>query len=154
MPKYSKEFKKEVADYYKNNSLYSTAKVYNVSKTAIYKWARQAESGNFMRKKSKIYTVDEKLKMIDYYKRNGIKSTEDKFNIAKYLIYKWERTLLEYGVEGLAVDNRRNKLGVKKSVDKNEDLLDEVQRLRIENMYLKKLRALVKERNEQENKNK
>ena len=44
----------------------------------------------------------------------------------------------------------------KKKLDKNieEDLIDEVQRLRMENEYLKKLNALVQERIKRENKKK
>ena len=42
----------------------------------------------------------------------------------------------------------------KKNVDKNEDLLKEVQQLRMENEYLKKLNALVQERIKRENKKK
>ena len=42
----------------------------------------------------------------------------------------------------------------KKNTDKNEDLLAEVQRLRMENEYLKKLNALVQEREKSEKKTK
>ena len=44
----------------------------------------------------------------------------------------------------------------KKKLEKNveEDLIDEVQRLRMENEYLKKLNALVQERIKRENKKK
>ena len=40
----------------------------------------------------------------------------------------------------------------KKHVNENEDLLQEVQRLRMENEYLKKLNALVQEREKSEQK--
>jgi len=42
----------------------------------------------------------------------------------------------------------------KKNVNENEDLLAEVQRLRMENEYLKKLNALVLEREKSEQKKK
>ena len=42
----------------------------------------------------------------------------------------------------------------KKNVNENEDLLEEVQRLRMENEYLKKLNALVQERIKRENEKK
>ena len=42
----------------------------------------------------------------------------------------------------------------KKSVNENENLLKEVQYLRMENEYLKKLNALVQERIKRENKKK
>ena len=61
----------------------------------------------------------------------------------------WERTYLEEGPEGLAVERRgRGSKGrppkqLPKQVE--EDLLAEVQRLRAENDYLKNLQALVLE---------
>ena len=42
----------------------------------------------------------------------------------------------------------------KKKLDNEEDLIEEVQRLRMENEYLKKLNALVQERIKRENKKK
>lgn len=45
-------------------------------------------------------------------------------------------------------------LRLRKIQDKNEDLLAEVQRLRMENEYLKKLNALVQEREKSEKKTK
>ena len=42
----------------------------------------------------------------------------------------------------------------KKNVNENEDLLAEVQRLRMENEYLKKLNALIQEREKSEQKKK
>ena len=42
----------------------------------------------------------------------------------------------------------------KKNINENEDLLAEVQRLRMENEYLKKLNALIQEREKSEQKRK
>ena len=70
----------------------------------------------------------------------------------------WERIYLEEGPEGLYVERRgRSSKGrppkmLKPEVE--EDLLAEVQRLRAENAYLKKLNALVAERVRQEKKRK
>ena len=66
-------------------------------------------------------------------------------------VRSWERIYLEEGPEGLYVERRgRNSHGggrpakqLKPEVE--EDLIAEVQRLRAENAYLKKLRALVLE---------
>ena len=63
-------------------------------------------------------------------------------------IQSWERIYLEEGPEALAIERRgRGSAGrPKKLPDKvEEDLLAEVQRLRAENAYLKKLQALVLE---------
>ena len=70
----------------------------------------------------------------------------------------WERIYLEEGPEGLYMERRgRRKKGrpakmLKPEVE--EDLIEEVQRLRAENAYLKKLNALVAERVRQERKQK
>ena len=70
----------------------------------------------------------------------------------------WERIYLEEGAEGLYIERRgRGSTGrppkqLKPEVE--EDLLAEVQRLRAENAYLKKLNALVAERVRQEKKQK
>lgn len=66
----------------------------------------------------------------------------------------WERKYDEEGKEALYKENRgrASKMGTKRpgktknDINTNEDLLAEVQRLRMENEYLKKLNALVQER--------
>ncbi len=63
-------------------------------------------------------------------------------------IQEWERIYLEEGPEGFAVERRgRGSKGRPRKFPKEveEDLLAEVQRLRAENEYLKKLQALVME---------
>lgn len=66
-------------------------------------------------------------------------------------VQKWERIYLEEGPEGLYIERRgrvdkggRPPKQLKPEVE--EDLITEVQRLRAENAYLKKLNALVSER--------
>ena len=60
----------------------------------------------------------------------------------------WERIYLTEGPEGFAIERRgRSSTGRPRKLPKEteEDLLAEVQRLRAENAYLKKLQALVLE---------
>ena len=64
-------------------------------------------------------------------------------------IRKWERIYLTEGPEGLYIERRgRSSKGRPQQFPQKveEDLLAEVQRLRAENAYLKKLQALVLER--------
>ena len=64
-------------------------------------------------------------------------------------VASWERIYLMEGPEGLYIERRgRGSKGRPQSFPKDveEDLLKEVQRLRAENAYLKKLQALVLER--------
>ena len=63
-------------------------------------------------------------------------------------IKSWERIYLEEGAEGFRIERRGNKSTVrppKLKPEVEEDLIAEVQRLRAENEYLKKLQALVLE---------
>jgi transposase len=78
-------------------------------------------------------------------------------------VAKWERIYLEEGAEGLYIERRGRACsagGVSKGrapkFDKKveEDLIAENQRLRMELDYLKKLNALVQERQLQEKKRK
>ena len=75
--------------------------------------------------------------------------TERRFDVVRSRITAWERIYLTEGPEGFAVERRgRSSKGrppkkLPKRVE--EDLLAEVQRLRAENEYLKKLQALVLE---------
>jgi transposase len=70
----------------------------------------------------------------------------------KNVIQQWERIYLEEGPEGLSIERRgRGSKGRPPKLDKKveEDLISEVQRLRAENDYLKKLNALVTEEERQ-----
>ena len=76
-------------------------------------------------------------------------------------IKKWERIYLEEGPEGLHIERRGRacaeggtQKGRKPKLDQKveEDLIAEVQRLRAEVAYLKKLNALVAERERHERK--
>ena len=73
-------------------------------------------------------------------------------------VASWERIYLEEGPEGLYVERRgrgsKGRSPKKLKPEVEEDLLAEVQRLRAENDYLKKMNALVAERVRQERKRK
>ena len=77
-----------------------------------------------------------------------------KFNLGNHdIVGKWERIYYEEGPLGLYEEKRGRKKNMssksrKKKLSKEveEDLIEEVQRLRMENAYLKKLQALVQKR--------
>ena len=74
--------------------------------------------------------------------------TADRFGLRHKRVQDWERIYLTEGVEGLYIERRgRASSGRprKLPVEVEEDLLAEVQRLRAEVDYLKKLQALVLE---------
>ena len=113
--------------------------------------------------KYKKYSAEYKLNVIMAMQehRLGYVETARKYDIPNYrVIQRWERIFLEEGAEGL-MKERRGKAcaasGTKKGrppkLDPKveEDLIAENQRLRMEIEYLKKLDALVREREEREN---
>ena len=74
--------------------------------------------------------------------------TADRFGLRHKRVLDWERIYLTEGAEGLYIERRgRASSGRprKLPVEVEEDLLAEVQRLRAEVDYLKKLQALVLE---------
>lgn len=156
MAKYEIEFKRKAAEHYLKNGISSTIKMYNVSNKTVYKWVRQLESEGFMRKKNESYSVEKKIEIIKYYRENGPTETEKRYNIGPSVFQKWERIWVEEGEAGLALERRgRGKAQKpKKDVNQDKDLLEENRRLRMENEYLKKLDALVREREEREKKKK
>ena len=107
-------------------------------------------------KLNKRYTPEFKINVVETMKREGLSyhETARQFDISNHsIVANWERIYLEEGKEGFYVERRgRKSTGrpskLKKEVE--EDLIAEVQRLRAENDYLKKLNALVAERVRQE----
>ena len=70
------------------------------------------------------------------------------FDVANQRVCDWERIYLTEGPEAFQIERRgRGSKGRPRKLPKEieEDLLKEVQRLRAENAYLKKLQALVLE---------
>lgn len=106
-------------------------------------------------KLQKKYTPEFKLMVVEAMQKERLshKETERRFELPHNRAAAWERIYLEEGAEGLYIERRgRKSTGrprkIKKEVE--EDLIAEVQRLRAENAYLKKLNALVSERVRQE----
>ncbi len=103
------------------------------------------------------YTGEMKQQIIEDMIINKLSQCEtaNKYRISRHSVQNWERIYLEEGMEGLYIERRgRKSTGrppkIKKDIE--EDLIAEVQRLRAENAYLKKLNALVAERVRQEKK--
>jgi transposase-like protein len=112
-------------------------------------------------KPNKKYTPEFKVKVVETMKKEHLsyRETAKEFEISQgdKTVAKWERIYLEEGAEGLYIERRGRKstghpAKLKKEIE--EDLIGEVQRLRAENAYLKKLNALVAERVRQEKKHK
>ncbi|MDF2533229.1 MAG: helix-turn-helix protein [Clostridia bacterium] len=104
-----------------------------------------------------IYSGEFKQQAVEFMRENNLscRDAAAKFGISKSMINRWERTYLEEGVESLYIVRR---VQASKSVNPRigrppvmpkqveEDLIAENQRLRMENEYLKKLNALIREK--------
>jgi transposase len=106
------------------------------------------------------YSGKFKQTVVEDIRKNHLSYSEAmrKYGIGgKMSIQKWERIYLEEGPERLSIERRgRGSTGRPPKLDKKveEDLISEVQRLRAENDYLKKLNALVLEKQHQNRKRK
>lgn len=113
---------------------------------------------------NKKYSPEFKIQIVEDMMKNklGYRETQRKYDLPdhKYL-QKWERIYLVEGKEGFCIERRgralkiegRNKgrtLKLKPEVEK--DIIAELQFLRMENEYLKKLKALVQKRELEEKK--
>lgn len=100
---------------------------------------------------NKRYTPEFKKLVVEAMQKENLSYSETarRFEVCNHhIVMDWERIYLTEGPEGLAVERRgRKSTGRPRKLPKEveEDLLAEVQRLRAENEYLKKLQALVLE---------
>ena len=100
---------------------------------------------------NKRYTGEFKQMVVETMMQEKLsyRETAKQFEVSDHhMVTKWERIYLTEGPEGLYIERRgRNSKGRPSKLPKEveEDLLAEVQRLRAENAYLKKLQALVLE---------
>lgn len=162
MSKYTNEFKLEVVKYCVDqyHGYIDTAKNFNIpSQTTVVQWVRRyKEKGieGLLKNPKTSYSGEFKQNVVEYMHENHLSATETaiRFNLANHVIVlKWERIYYEEGPQALYKEKRGKSKNMsskprKKKLSKEveEDLIEEVQRLRMENAYLKKLQALVQER--------
>ena len=139
---YTVEQKLEVLKYYNNDGLTETILVYDISASSIYKWLRKYERGSMSMKKNTKYTAEMKLEIIDYYRKNGYSKTENKYDISSSVFLKWESVLQEQGVVALGEEAPWPKNTNINDALENEDLIQELHRLRLEKAYFKKVGSL------------
>ena len=167
--KYSNEFRVRVVQEYlsgKYGGFERLGKKYGMEHSLIRHWVHLYERHGVegLVNTSGTYSGEFKLHVVEYMHINqmSLRETANYFCIPCHpTIAKWERIYYEEGRDALLEERRgRRNMGKKKSskptknVNENEDLLAEVQRLRMENEYLKKLNALVLEREKSEQKKK
>ena len=169
MSKYSFEEKFEAVQRVLDGmSLCESARIMGVNKCDVIKWYSLYENHGWdaLRNGGASYDGAFKVMVVEYMHSNHLscRSTAAHFGIKSDVnVGKWERIYYEEGPEGLLRKKPRGRppkcMEKKKPVSQKkelteetkEDLIAEVQRLRMENEYLKKLRALVQERIDREN---
>lgn len=144
-------------------SLNESACILGANKSCVKVWVDMYNQHGIegLHSKKHTYTGEFKVSVVEYMHTNhlSIRQTAVLFGIPTHnVLSKWERIYYEEGPQGLCQENRGRKTKMssdnsKNKIDKKteEDLIAEVQRLRMENDYLKKLQALVQERIAREN---
>ena len=149
-------------------SIHESARIMGVSFAQVQRWFHFYENHGWEALKNSGASYDGafKVMVVEYMHSNHLSfaSTAAFFGIkGDAHVAKWERIYYEEGPEGLLRKKPRGRpskdMKKKETVTQNkelseatkEDLIAEVQRLRMENEYLKKLRALVQERIDREN---
>ena len=162
MAKYSDEFKLKVVREYLTGPLGYELLVrkYGIkSPTQLKNWVsaykKQGAVGLLKKKKSEVYSVQFKLDVLSFRNRTGASFTETALHFGLTnppLIASWNKKLLEGGAEALdkpkgwsamsdkAKNSQRRKQPVKE-MTVEQKLKRENELLRLENEYLKKLRA-------------
>jgi transposase len=166
---YSTELKLEIVQRYLQGDIgvKKLAEEYHVHKGDIQKWrdAYLEHGVAGLNTQHRTYSGNFKISVVEYMHNTGssLRKTAAHFNIpCRDLITRWERIYYEEGKEALYEERRgrASKMGTakprkpKKNIAENEDLLAEVQYLRMENEYLKKLNALIQEREKLQNQTK
>lgn len=140
---------------------------YGVDRSQLRGWVHLYKNNGIegLTKVTRTYDGATKIRIVEYMQTNSlsVRQTAALFGIpSSPTIAKWERIYYEEGKEALLEERRgRKRMSTnkpkeikKKNVNEDEDLLAEVQRLRMENEYLKKLNALIQEREKLEQKKK
>ena len=147
-------------------SYYEASRISGIARTPIQRWVllyKQFGPEGLLLKHG-TYDGTFKVSVVEYMHKNHLSLTQTaaKFGVPQAsTVGKWERIYYEEGPQGLYKDNRGRKPKMssnkcsKQKLDHQteEDLIAEVQRLRMENEYLKKLQALVQQRIARENGN-
>lgn len=161
MPKYSFDLKLKIVKEYLEGPLGYTllAKKYDKpSETAIKKWVKSyqafGEEGLRKKRSREFYSIQLKRKVLHYMKQTGAsyQETAIAFQINEpALVGYWQRTFLREGIEGLqkrtkgrsSMSKKRKSTPSKQEMGtaREKQLERENELLRLENAYLKKLKA-------------
>lgn len=166
MTKYSTKLKREIVSKYLNNenSIRGLSKEYGIDYGVIKRWIDLAKAQGLtaltVKHMYRVYSPQFKLKVVRYYLTNeiGASKTAARFNLNSSQVYVWARKFREQGIAGLLNKQRGrpSKMPKKKSKKPAQKLklsekqryeekitqqAAEIERLKIENLVLKKVAA-------------
>ena len=141
-----------------------TAKKYGVASSLVRLWEKRYKSEGIegLIAKPGKYSGEFKESVLEYMKQNHLSYSETALHFkirSMVTIMKWDDLVIKEGKSRLHEDRRGQhfkmtpkKKKANKPLDPNsiEALLEENEQLRMENDYLKKLKALVQQRQDQE----
>ena len=164
LKKYSEQVKLAAVQAYRDGTLgwKATAKAHDVETSSLRKWVAAYEvhgPDGVREKRRELYSREFKLKVLRRMRDEDLsyRQAAALFDIRNFnIIGTWERAYERDGMPGLAAQwaGRRKKMTTPENQKSNsslregdkrtrEQLLEELQSLRLENAYLKKLDALV-----------
>ncbi len=168
--KYTFELKRNAVEHYlnTNDSFKVTARKYKISYSLLKEWvARTREQGvESLNSKCTRYDVRFKMDVLNYMNNTGASPLQAAamFNIpSASTVRKWKRVLESQGIDALRKTSKgystvKKKKAVapkkKQNSDSQNDLQKEIEYLRMENAYLKKLHALIQEKEASQKKTK
>lgn len=129
-----------------------------VSESVIRNWRNQYEAGGYdqLRATRQFYTAKFKMGAVTYRRGNKLSYAQAAADLGipnEGTLYEWERRYKEQGVEGLQETRKGRQPTMQKEnkkpktpVTREQELEAENSQLKMENAYLKKLIALVEER--------
>ena len=161
MTKYSKEEKiAAIKAVEAGESIARVAKQYQINDSVLEWGVRSYREHGEKGLSSHTYgwTGEQKYEALKYMYENQLsfKETGILLGIRQSTIWQWEQRYLENGIEGLEDKKKGRKPRVqrpKSPKTREEELLERIEDLEIENEYLKKLNALVAEREKRESGN-
>lgn len=161
MAKYSKELRLQVVmEIEAGESIKGAARKFNINRNVVKEWWMRYSKGSVEQliSTNQKYSSDFKLLAIEYRWENDLSYSQAATDLGipnQSTLYVWEKRYLEEGASGLQ-DTRKGRPPKMPKKDKNSENKEELTRvqqleaenaqLRMENAYLKKLKALVTER--------
>ena len=167
--KYSLETKLAAVQYYLNgsDSIRVTANKFNIAKTVLHRWVKRFELHGVKGLEEGTYTnysIKFKMDVLNYMNETGasIEEATAVFNVSSSgAVGRWKHLYEANGNDALKLKTKERPPTMKKQPKKRqpvegseEALRAENERLRMENAYLKKLAALIQEKEKLQNKTK